>query len=141
MNLAKLFGSIGIAAALGIFAGVAIPLNQDSGRQSTLWESDVITTTAQTTVVACGQGVGSIGRKTLVVWNSPGSDGVITVTGELRDARLAPNFTSGHLAVNGLATDTLSSDTVTATAAGGRFCQFSATSASTSTITVTLRRE
>jgi hypothetical protein len=144
-NVAKIarppvIGLLALALAL-VFLPAASPNPQDSGVQGTIWTGEVVTTTAKTAVVACGQGDGAIGRKTLVVRNDDGSDGVITVTAELRDNSAGPNFTSGYLAANGVATDTLGSDTAVATDAAGAFCEISAVSASTSTITVTLRRE
>jgi hypothetical protein len=120
-----------------------IPANQsgDPGQQSALWTGATITTTAQSQVVACGQGGGSVGRKTLVIHNATASDGAVTVTVELRDGLTTPNFTSGFMALNGVATDTISYTTVAPTGDAGRFCEVSAVSASTSTITATLRRE
>jgi hypothetical protein len=121
-----------------------IPTAQDPGTQGTIFTGATITTTAQTAVVACGQGSGAIGRKTLVVWSGPvatATGGLVTVTAELRDSQTSPNFTSGYLAVNAVATNTATSDTALPTEAGGAFCRVSAVSASTSTITVTLRRE
>lgn len=131
----------GLALLLVLLLPAAIPTQQDTGIQGTVWAGQVVTTTAQTSVVACGQGSGAIGRKTLVVHNDDGSDGLITVTAELRDDAGTANFTTAYLAVNGVATDTASSDTAVATDPAGQFCQVSAVSASTSTITVTLRRE
>lgn len=130
-------GLVAIVAALLALT----PLQQDTGTQIDVFANQTITTTVQTEVVACGQGSGAIGRKTLVVHNGSGSSGVVTVTGELRTASDRANFSSGYLAVNGVATDTLSSDTSLPTEAAGRFCAVSALSASTSTITVTLRKE
>ena len=132
------------APLLLAFAGLItlfafIPAQQDTGQQTALFTGATITTTTQTAVVACGQGAGAIGRKTLAVDNA--GAGVVTVTVELRDAQATPNFTSGYLAVNGLASGSAGSDTATPSEAGGRYCQASATSASTSTITATLRRE
>jgi len=118
-----------------------IPDQQDPGQQAIAFEEVVITTTAQSVVVPCSQGAGSIGRKTLVVENGAESAGAITVTAELRTTRTENNFTSGYLALNGVTTNTLLSATSPATAAAGAFCQISAISANTSTITVTLRRE
>jgi len=139
MHLTKplFFGLAAVVAALGLLA----PLRQDPGVQSSPFAGTVVTTTTQTQVVACGQGDGAIGRKTLVVENASGSDGVITVTGELRTTTDGNDFTSGILAVSGLATNSISSDTSPGTESAGRFCAISAVSASTSTITVTLRRE
>lgn len=130
-----------LSAVMAFLAFAFIPTQQDAGQQAVIWLGETITTTAQASVVACNQGEGAIGRKTLVVHNDSGSDGAITVTAELRTGSTRPNFTSGYLAVAGLATDTLSADTALPTEAGGRFCHVSAVSASTSTITVTLRRE
>lgn len=123
------------------FIANAAPLPQDPGQQVDVFSGATITTTAQTATTACGQGSGSVGRKTLSVINSSGSDGAITVTAELRATSAVSNHTSGYLAVNGLAVASASSDTTTPDEAAGRFCQISAVSASTSTITVTLRRE
>lgn len=119
----------------------AAPLPQDPGQQVDVFSGSTITTTAQTATTSCGQGSGSVGRKTLSVINSSGSDGTITVTAELRATSAVSNHTSGHLAINALAAGSASSDTTTPDEAAGRFCQISAVSASTSTITVTLRRE
>lgn len=131
----------GLFLLLALLLPAAIPNPQDAGVQGILWESETITTTVKTGVVACGQGSGAIGRKTLVVYNSAVSSGTITVTAELRDALDTPNFTSGYLEITNVATDTADSDTAGPDDAAGRFCQVSAVSASTSTITVTLRRE
>lgn len=137
----KLTGSILLSAIFlfGLFA--FIPARQDPGRQVNVFSGATITTTARTAVTACGQGDGAVGRKTLVVHNGSGSSGAVTVTAELRTGRTAANFTSGYMAVNGVATNTLTHTTVAATGAAGRFCQISAVSASTGTVTVTLRRE
>ncbi len=116
------------------------PLPQDPGQQSDIFAGAVITTTAQTSVTPCGQGNGAIGRKTLSVINA-GGGGVVTVTAELRATQTVSNHTSSHLAINGLAAGSASSDTTTPDEAAGRYCQVSAVSAGTSTITVTLRRE
>lgn len=144
MNLQqlKLF-TTGVLASLGIILSFAfIPTQQDAGLQAAIFTGATITTTAQTAVVACNQGTGHVGRKTLVVWNGPvPTGGIVTVTAELRDDQNSPNFTSGYLAVNAVATNTATSDTALPSEAGGRFCRVSAVSASTSTITVTLRRE
>jgi hypothetical protein len=138
----KLFFSGFLASAFLIVSLAFIPTNQDAGLQAALWTGATITTTAQSVTTACNQGSGHIGRKTLVVWNGPvASGGRVTVTAELRDDQNSPNFTSGYLAVGNVATNTASSDTALPTEAGGRFCQVTAVSASTSTITVTLRRE
>lgn len=138
MHLTKplFFGLAAVVAALGFLA----PLRQDAGVQSDVFAGATITTTAQTEVVACGQGDGAIGRKTLVVENAS-TGGVVTVTGELRTTAAGSNFTSGYMALNSVTTDTLTSTTTTATSTAGRFCAVSAVSASTSTITVTLRKE
>lgn len=144
MNLTQLkLLSTGFFASLALLATFAfIPTQQDPGLQAAVFTGATITTTAQSAVVACGQGSGAIGRKTLVVWNAPITNGgTVTVTAELRDEATSPNFTSGYLVVNGVATNTATSDTALPTEAGGRFCRVSAVSASTSTITVTLRRE
>jgi hypothetical protein len=144
MNLTqlKLFFT-GFFASLALVATFAfIPTQQDPGVQAAVFTGATITTTAQSAVIACNQGSGHVGRKTLVVWNGPvPTGGVVTVTAELRDAADSPNFTSGYLAVGAVATNTASSDTALPTEAGGRFCRVTAVSASTSTITVTLRRE
>ena len=114
----------------------------DPGVQATVFEGVTVSATPQSAVVACGQGAGSVGRKTLSVWNGEqGGGGAVTVTAELRNTQDSPNFTSGYLAVNNVATDTLSSDTSTPSEAAGRFCQVTAVSAVTGVITVTLRRE
>lgn len=127
---------------LGLFSGriAAAPLPQDPGQQSDIFTGAVVTTTAQTSVTPCSQGSGAIGRKTLSVINESGGD-IITVTAELRATTVVSNHTSGHLAVNALAAGSASSDTTTPDEAAGRYCQVSAVSAGTSTITVTLRRE
>ncbi len=127
---------------LGLLSGriAAAPLPQDPGQQSDIFTGATITTTTQTSVTPCGQGNGSIGRKTLSVINESGGD-IITVTAELRVTTVVSNHTSGHLAVNALAAGSASSDTITPDEAAGRYCQVSAVSAGTSTITVTLRRE
>lgn len=137
----KLLTSLTLVAVLSVVTMAFFPSSQDAGLQATVFSGATITTTTQSATVACNQGQGHIGRKTLVVWNSPNSGGVVTVTAELRDEASAPNFTSGYLAVGAVATNTASGDTAVATDAAGRFCQVSAVSASTSTITVTLRRE
>jgi len=138
MQLAKpLF--FGLAAVLAALLAL-VPARQDPGTQADVFTGATITTTAQTSVVACGQGDGAIGRKTLVVNNETGG-GAVTVTAELRDRAAGSDFTSGYLAVNGLAAGSLSSDTSTPDEAAGRFCNVSAVSASTSTITVSLRKE
>jgi hypothetical protein len=130
-----------LATMLFILLAGAAPLPQDPGQQVDVFSGSTITTTAQTATTACGQGSGSVGRKTLSVINDAGSDGAITVTAELRATSAVSNHTSGHMAVNGLAAASASSDTTTPDEAAGRFCQISAVSASTSTITVTMRRE
>lgn len=132
---------LALAALIFIFAFLPPAQSGDPGVQGNAFENATITTTAQTALVACSQGSGAIGRKTLVVENSNTSAGAITVTAELRTATDAPNFTSGYLAVGGVATNTASSDTSLPTEAAGRYCQISATSASTSVVTITLRRE
>ncbi len=127
---------------LGLLSGYvsAAPLPQDPGQQSDIFSGAVITTTTQTGVTPCGQGAGAIGRKTLSVINA-GGGGVVTVTAELRATQTVSNHTSSHLVISSLAAGSASSDTTTPDEAAGRFCQVSAVSASTSTITVTLRRE
>jgi len=111
--------------------------------QANVFTNATITTTAQSEVVACGQGAGSIGRKTLVVENkADAANGAVTVTVELRDAIAGTDFTSGYMANGAVATGTITytakypTDDIAA-----RFCNVSAVSASTSTITVTLRKE
>lgn len=130
-----------IGALASILAFLPPAQTGDPGVQADVFAGATITTTAQTAVVACGQGSGAIGRKTVIVQNASTSTGAVTVTAELRADSTRPNYTSGYLAVNNVATNTLSSATVAPTAAAGRFCQISAISASTSTVTVTLRRE
>lgn len=138
--LTSIFLSLaGFLAAFSLLA--LIPSQQDPGVQATIWTGQTITTTAQTGIVACHQGANSIGRKTLIVHNGAGSSHSVTVTAELRDDVAGPNYTSGYLAVNGVATNTASSATSAATAAAGRYCYLSASSAGTSTITVSLRKE
>ena len=132
------------APLLLAFAGLLslftfIPTAQDPGQQTALFTGATITTTTQAAVVACSQGAGAIGRKTLAVHNA--GAGAVTVTVEMRDDQTTPNFTSGYLAVNNLASGGTANDVATPSEAGGRYCQASATSASTSTITATLRRE
>lgn len=135
------FGLAGVVAGLAfvILSGAA-PLPQDPGQQVDVFSGTTITTTATTATTACGQGSGSIGRKTLSVINETGG-GVVTVTAELRVTSAVSNHTSGYLAVSLLAAGSASSDTTTPDEAAGRFCQISAVSDGTSTITVTLRRE
>lgn len=128
-----------LLGTLSLLLGLA-PLPQDPGQQSDIFAGTVVTTTAQTSVTPCGQGNGAIGRKTLSVINESGG-GAITVTAELRATTAVSNHTSAYLAINGLAAGSASSDTTTPDEAAGRYCQVSAVSASTSTITVTLRRE
>lgn len=128
-----------LLGALALFLGLA-PLPQDPGQQVDIFAGTVITTTTQTSVTPCGQGAGAIGRKTLSVINESGG-GAITVTAELRATQTVSNHTSAYLAINGLAAGSASSDTTTPDEAAGRYCQVSAVSAGTSTITVTLRRE
>ena len=138
MTLTKplFFGLTAIVAALGFF----IPYRQDAGVNAAVFTGVTVSATPQTEVIACGHPSGAIGRKTLVVENQTGGS-VITVTAELRTASAGTNFSSGYLAVNGLAAGSLSSDTSTPSEAGGRFCAVSAVSASSSVITVTLRKE
>lgn len=138
-KLTSLLTPVILSAGLLIAGFGFIPRQQDPGQQTALWTAATITTTTQTAVVACAQGAGSIGRKTLAVHNA--GAGVVTVTVELRDDQATPNFTSGYLAVNSLASGSTANDVATPAEAGGRYCQASAVSASTSTITVTLRRE
>lgn len=130
----------GLALLLAAFIYPVTQSTGDPGVQGDVFTGATITTTAQTAVVACSQGAGSVGRKTLVVENQTGG-GIVTATGELRTSAAAPNFTSGYLAVNAVAAGAASSATVAPTAAGGRFCRISITSASTSVVTITLRRE
>jgi len=134
---------LAFAALIFLFGFIPAQQTGDPGIQGDVFAGATITTTTQSAVVACGQGAGMVGRKTLVVENSSASTSKITVTVELRTSAAAPNFTSGYMATGagGVATNTLTSTTVTATSAGGRFCQVSATSAGTSVATVTLRRE
>lgn len=134
-------GIVVFATLVALSLAAFVPMVQDPGQQSDIFSGSTITTTAQTSVTPCGQGSGAIGRKTLSVINSGSSDGIITVTAELRVTTAVSNHTSGYLAVNALAAGSASSDTATPSEAAGRFCQVSAVSASTSTITVTLRRE
>jgi len=137
----KLF-TTGFFAAFFLVASLAfIPTQQDAGLQATVFNGVTVNATPQSVVVACNQGSGHVGRKTLVVHNDPESDGEATVTAELRDSLTTPNFTTGYLAVSDLAADALGADTAVATDAAGRFCEVTAVSATTSTITVTLRRE
>lgn len=134
------FFSIGFIASLFLVVSMAfIPTQQDAGLQATILTGATVNATPQAVTVACNQGAGHIGRKTLVVHN--GSGAAVTVTAELRDDQNNPNFTSGYLAVNNLAAASASSDTSTPSEAGGRFCRVTAVSASSSVITVTLRRE
>lgn len=131
------FSITALAVVFGTIASV--PVQQDSGVQAAIWTAAVVTTTAKTSTVACGQGTGSIGRKTLSVHNA--GSGAVTVTVELRTSQNPPDVTSGYLAVNGLASGGATSATTSTTSAGGAFCYVSAVSASTSIITATLRRE
>lgn len=128
-----------LLAGLGLLPATLTPSHQDPGQQTALWTATTITTTATAQTVACPQGSGSVGRKTLAVHNT-GADAV-TVTIELRDYSIGPNVTSGYLAVNGVAQNAASSDTATPSEAGGAFCRASAVSVGTSVITATLRRE
>lgn len=137
MTLAKPFFFVtAIVAAFGFF----LPLQQDAGIDAAVFSNVTVSATPQAAVVACGHPSGAIGRKMLVVENETGG-GAITVTAELRTTSAGSNFSSGYLAVNGLAAGALSSDTSTPSEAGGRFCAVSAVSASSSVITVTLRKE
>lgn len=129
-----------LLAGLGLLPATAPDL-QDPGQQTALWTATTITTTATAQTVACSQGSGSVGRKTLAVWNGPDSTGTVTVTVELRDTLTSPNYTSGYLAASGVATNTASSDTATPAEPGGAYCRVSAISSITSVVTVTLRRE
>lgn len=133
---AALFAITGLLAVLGFLPSAQ---SGDPGIQADLWTGATITTTTQAQTVACGQGAGMIGRKTLAVHN--GGAGAVTITVELRDRADGPNVTSSYLAVNNLSSGSANSATAAATAAGGRFCRVSAVSASTSTLTATLRRE
>jgi hypothetical protein len=130
-------------AGLALFLSLGLlPQSAGTDVQANVFTGAVITTTAQSDVVACGQTTGSIGRKTLVIENDAASDGEITVTVELRTSVDGTDFTSGYMANNGLAAGAITytaktqSDDIAA-----RFCNVSAVSASTSTITVTLRKE
>lgn len=127
-----------LLAGLGLLPPTA-PSHQDPGQQTALWTATTITTTAQAQTIACPQGSGSVGRKTLAVHNT-GADAA-TVTIELRDYSTGPNITTGYLAVSSLAQDAAASDTATPSEAGGAFCRVSAVSVGTSVITATLRRE
>lgn len=140
LNTTPLF--LAIAGLLLAFNFLPPAQSGDPGIQGDVFAGATITTTAQSAVVACGQGSGMVGRKTIVVENASTSTGAVTVTAELRTTAAAPNFTSGYLAVNGVATNTASSATTSTTAAGGRFCRVTAVGpAGGATITVTLRRE
>jgi hypothetical protein len=130
---------LALVGLLSIFA--FMPEGQTDGVQGNVFTGATITTTAQTAIVACGQGAGAVGRKTLVVENSAVSTGTITVTAELRTDSAARNFTSGYLAVNAVATNTASSDTALPSEAAGKYCYVSAVSSGGSVVTVTLRRE
>lgn len=130
----------GLALLLAAFIFPVTQSSGDPGIQGDVFTGATITTTAQTAVVACGQGAGAVGRKTLVVENQTGG-GIVTATGELRTSSAAPSFTSGYLAVNAVAAGAAGGDTALPTEAAGRFCRISVTSASTSVVTVTLRRE
>ena len=123
------------------YPALSIPDQQDAGQQTAIFTGVTVSATPTTTVVACGQGSGAIGRKTLAVHNGPAGTGAVTVTAELRDDQSTPNFTSGYLAVNNVATNTASSDTSTPSEPGGRYCQISAFALVTGVVTVTLRRE
>lgn len=133
-----------IIAGLGLLLtfGLLPQEQQKTDLQANVFTGAVITTTTQSEVVACGQQSGSIGRKTLVVENDAASDGTITVTVELREDIDGSDFTSGYMANNVLAAGAITytaktpSDDIAA-----RFCNISAVSASTSTITVTFRKE
>lgn len=134
---ALMFAFTGLVAVLGF-----LPPAQSSGDlgiQAELWTGATVTTTTQAQTVACGQGAGMIGRKTLAVHN--GGSGAVTVTVELRDRADGPNVTASYLAVNNLSSGSATSATVAPTAAGGRFCRVSAVSASSSVFTASLRRE
>lgn len=153
LNLTKLkLFTTGFLASLALLLSLAFiptpfaappaePQAQDTGLQATVFNNVVVNATPQSVTVACGQGSGSIGRKTLVVWNGPSPSGTLTVIAELKDDLTSPNFTTGYLAVNALAVNSMGTDTSLPTEAGGKFCQVTATSAVTSIITVTLRRE
>lgn len=132
-------GFFGILIAL--FSLSFIPAQQTSGTQETIWTAQTITTTATSRTVACAQGAGQIGRKTLAVHSGSGSDGIVTVTAQLKDISGAPDITSAYLAVNAVAAGAAGSDTVTPSEAGGALCNVSAVGATTASITVTLRRE
>lgn len=129
----------GLFAALSIFA--FIPTAQDPGQSTALWTGATVSATPSAQTVACGQGSGAIGRKTLSVWNSPSSTGTVTVTVELRDDTTSANFTSGYLAVNGVTVGNASSDTALPSEAGGRYCRATAVATSTQVFTAVLRRE
>lgn len=133
--------SLALIIALVILAALSAFLPSQSTEQTALWTAATVNATPQTQLVACGQGAGDIGRKTLAVWNSPNSSGTITVTGELRDATGWPNYTSGYLAVNGVTVGSGGSDTALPSEAAGRYCYFTAVATTTTVITAVLRRE
>lgn len=153
LNLTKLkLFTTGFLASLALLLSLAFiptpfaappaePQAQDTGLQANVFSNVAVSTTPQAVTVACGQGSGSIGRKTLVLWNAAGSAGAASVTAELRDDLTSPNFTSGYLAVSAVAAGTASSDTALPSEAAGKFCRITVVSASTSNVTVTLRRE
>jgi hypothetical protein len=131
---------LAIGLVFAVLGPLAIPNLQGGGGQQTVWAGQVITNTATTTIVPCNQGENDIGRKTLSVHNEA-DFAAITVTAELRENTGWDNFSSGYLAVNDLAAGSSGFDVALPSEAGGRFCQISAISAVSSTITVTLRRE
>lgn len=121
----------------------ALEDQQTTSVQVDIFAGEIVTTTAKTQAVACGHGNGSIGRKTVTASNAGGeSTGAVTITVELRDRLAGENFTTGYMAINNLLTDTITYTAKTPTTdTAGRFCLVSATSAETSSITVTLRKE
>ena len=142
INLLLLNRPIILGVSLLIAAFAFNPSSQIYGTQTDIFTSETITTTAKTETIACGHRVGSIGRKTVVIENDANSNGTVTVTVELRDRAAGTNFTSGYVAHYSLATNTLTYTTKTPTTdIPARFCQVSAYSANTSTITMSLRKE
>jgi len=128
------------AFVLSVIFGL-IPSGAKTDLQANVFTNATITTAAQSKVIACGQGEGSIGRKTLVSENEAAS-GVVTITVELRDRFNSPDFTAGYIVQNALAAGAITFTSKTpSTDIAARFCNVSAVSASTSVITVTLRKE
>jgi hypothetical protein len=115
---------------------------QINGIQADIFADETITTTAKSEVVACAQGDGDIGRKTFVIENASASSGTLTVTVELRDRIDGTDFTSGYVSHLSIPTDTLTyTAKIPSTDIAARYCNVSAYSASTSTITVSMRKE